>query len=264
MVVAASSAAALHRMSSQLVAAVERHSVRVRPAGAPIHAADGELLFSLLGELRLDSHEPLLRELPSVAPGTTPCPADVGAAVDLRAFVGAVGASAAANPLLCILAERLSSSAVPSELDDESAYQLVHHCLLLDLVTRALAADPELAAAVYARARGTVHATEGWWRPLGIFELAKLKTVEMTLERFVEHRRAGNLPANFGHIGLPFNILEAVMQEASPSPSPRPAWGPPGRRAVARRPRSGRRALCLLPKPALERTRTQLCSTVLR
>ena len=163
MVVAASSAAALHRMSSQLVAAVERHSVRVRPAGAPIHAADGELLFSLLGELRLDSHEPLLRELPSVAPGTTPCPADVGAAVDLRAFVGAVGASAAANPLLCILAERLSSSAVPSELDDESAYQLVHHCLLLDLVTRALAADPELAAAVYARARGTVHATEGWW-----------------------------------------------------------------------------------------------------
>ena len=163
MVVAASSAAALHRMSSQLVAAVERHSVRIRPAGAPIHAADGELLFSLLGELRLDSHEPLLRELPSVAPGTTPCPADVGAAVDLRAFVGAVGASAAANPLLCILAERLSSSAVPSELDDESAYQLVHHCLLLDLVTRALAADPELAAAVYARARGTVHATEGWW-----------------------------------------------------------------------------------------------------
>jgi len=35
----------------------------------------------------------------------------------------------------------------------------------------------------------------------------------MTLERFVEHRRAGNLPANFGHIGLPFNILEAVMQD---------------------------------------------------
>ena len=57
----------------------------------------------------------------------------------------------------------------------------------------------------------------GWWRPLGIFELAKLKTVEMTLERFVEHRRAGNLPANFGHIGLPFNILEAVMQ-ARPQP----------------------------------------------
>ena len=71
MVVAATSAAALHRMSSQLVAAVERHSVRVRPAGAPIHAADGELLFSLLGELRLDSHEPLLSDLPSVAPGTT-------------------------------------------------------------------------------------------------------------------------------------------------------------------------------------------------
>ena len=75
---------------------VERHSVRVRPAGAPIHAADGKLLFALLGELRLDSYEPLLRELPSVAPGTTPCPADVGAAVDLRAFVGTVGASAAA------------------------------------------------------------------------------------------------------------------------------------------------------------------------
>ena len=35
----------------------------------------------------------------------------------------------------------------------------------------------------------------------------------MTLERFIEHRRDANLPSNFGRLGLPFNILEAVLQD---------------------------------------------------
>lgn len=180
--------------------------------------ADAAVLGSLLEELGLDECEPLLAALPAGLVGAEPRPASlpsVGAGHgvhDLRAFVREVGMHAADNPLLCQLAFQLSTE--PAQpITDEEVVELVHYCLLLDAVTRVLAASPTLTALVYARLRETIHSTPDWWRPLGFFELAKLKTVEMTLERFIEHRRHSNLPANFGHIGLPFNILEAVLQD---------------------------------------------------
>jgi hypothetical protein len=73
---------------------------------------------------------------------------------------------AATNPLLCQLAHKLSTSSDELEpVKDVEMYELAHYILLLDAVTRALAADAELAAAVYARLREAVRSTAGWWRP---------------------------------------------------------------------------------------------------
>ncbi len=176
--------------------------------------ADPGLLSSVLSELDLDTCEPLLSALPTGLVSSSGGARQSVDAADLRSFVRRISSIASSNPLLCQLAYKLSTSADELEpVKDVDMYELAHYCLLLDAVTQALAADAELAAIVYARLRQVVRSTAGWWRPLGLFELAKLCTVEMTLERFVEHRRDANLPANFGHIGLPFNILEAVLQD---------------------------------------------------
>ena len=207
---------AVASLAREVEACLLRHDRRVRPR--ELRATDGHVtvdtavLAGLLRELRLDDFQPLLEALPSglVAHASGP-----GSSThDLRAFVREVSTHAIANPLLCRLAYELSNAPEPLDpVADAEMFELVHYCLLLDVVTRVLANDPELAARVYARLVATVHETPGWWRPLGVFELAKLKTVEMTLERFIEHRRDANLPTNFGHIGLPFNILEAVLQD---------------------------------------------------
>lgn len=196
----------LDTLTRQVEGSLLRHDRILRRQHRPSDHAlqvpvDATILSSILEEIALHDFEPLLHALPQNHP-------------DLRCFVRRISSMAATNPLLCEFADGLRSSASPIEpVEDEELYRLMHYCLLLDAVTRAIASDPKLAALVYARLREVVRSTPGWWRPLGLFELAKLLTVEMTLERFIEHRRDRNLPDNFGHIGLPFNILEAVLQD---------------------------------------------------
>ena len=60
-------------------------------------------------------------------------------------------------------------------------------------------------------------------------QLAKLATVERTCERFIRHRREASLPANFGHVGLPVNILEAVLQDVCTPATPHRAATTPSR-----------------------------------
>ena len=177
---------------------------------------------SILSEMGLADFEPLLQKLPAGLVAGAAGPAE---ATDLRNFVRTVRGQASSNPLLCELAHALTTADADAEgraggrahslppIDDRTMYELVHYTLLLDRLTRALATEPSLAADVYAQLRETVHSTPNWRRGLGLFELAKLMTVEMTLERFIDHRKNANLPSNFGHIGLPFNIFEAVLQD---------------------------------------------------
>lgn len=199
-------AAGIVDLSRQVHLSLQRHSSDVQPSKAQ--------LSSLLAETSLDGCEPLLRRLPSSlfdgAHG-----ASGGAPASLGAFVDEVAALASENPLLCRLSRRVRCEAVaPHELDGE-VYRLVHYCLLLHLVTRVLAQEPELADQVYRHMRQAVRSRPGWDRALNWFEVAKLTTMDITLERFAEHRLCGRpLPPNFGHLGLPFNILEAVLQDA--------------------------------------------------
>jgi hypothetical protein len=182
----------------------------------PVLAPDPSILNSILAELRLDDFEPLLCALPrGLVDGATGPGGPGSARPNLLGFVREVSELAAANPLLYDLGLRLSTGtqARAEGVADGEVYELVHYCFLLDAVTRTLAADPELAALVYSRLHETVHCTPCWRQPLGLFELSKMCTVEMTLERFIEHRRDRNLPGNFGQIGLPVNILEAVLQD---------------------------------------------------
>jgi hypothetical protein len=207
---------ALQGLTRSVEGSLLRHARRQRMRAASRHAvpADPNVMKSLLSELDLDTYEPLLSALPPSMVSAIGRAAQSEDAPDLRVFVRSISNVAATNPLLCQLAHKLSTSSDELEpVKDVEMYELAHYILLLDAVTRALAADAELAAAVYARLREAVRSTAGWWQPLGLFELAKLCTVEMTLERFVEHRRFANLPSNFGHLGLPFNILEAVLQD---------------------------------------------------
>ena len=126
---------------------------------------DATLLASVLQELRLDDCEPLMRVLPEdlVTGASGPRSAN-GAEKNLREFVCNVRDKAATNPLLGQLAHGLASTSsseegaagLPARIDDAEMYELVHYCLLLDAVTRALAADPALAELVYERLKHTV------------------------------------------------------------------------------------------------------------
>ena len=229
-------ASPIDSLTRTVEASILRHDRKLRliqpraaSAASSVVPLNTSVVSSVLAELGLDDYVPLLTALPpglvrsgsSGGSGSGECVGSSGGgsmcddAADLRSFVRRVSRIAANNPLLTQLAHRLSTEEAHLEpVEDEEMYELAHYVVLLDGVTTALASDPELAARVYARLRETVHRhTPNWWRPLGLFELAKLLTVEMTLERFIEHRQSGDLPANFGHIGLPFNILEAVLQD---------------------------------------------------
>jgi hypothetical protein len=195
-------------LARQVHLSLQRYSSDVQPSKAQ--------LSSLLAETSLDGCEPLLRRLPSsLFDAASGDGASAHAPASLVAFVDEVAALASENPLLCQLSWRVRCEAAASgELDDE-VYRLVHYCLLLHLVTAVLAQEPEVADQVYIHMRQAVRSRPGWDGALNWFEVAKLTTMDITLERFAEHRLRGRpLPPNFGHFGLPFNILEAVLQDA--------------------------------------------------
>eukprot|EP00965_Chrysotila_dentata_P050689 1680516-Pleurochrysis_carterae.AAC.3 len=113
-------------------------------------------------------------------------------------------------------AARLPASVLVSAEDAEEFRRLAHYALILHLVTKAMAADLRLADCVVETLKKEIRSKEGWWKHLSLFEQAKLLTVEVTLSRIATHRKERSIPATFGHIGLPFNILEAVLQVQRP------------------------------------------------
>mmetsp|Transcript_18915 Transcript_18915/g.31675 ORF Transcript_18915/g.31675 Transcript_18915/m.31675 type:complete len:478 (+) Transcript_18915:32-1465(+) len=174
--------------------------------------ANSALLTSLLQELGLHTCAPLLATLPR---GFVDGASGVeSASRDLRRFLVAVGRPVAANPLLVAFIEQ---HAALLHVSGAEAHRLLHYCLLMHLVTQALAEDPALAAAVFGAQRQARQQPQANTRlNLSLFELAKILTVERSLELFISHRSRGvPLPPNFGETGLPFNILEAVLQDAT-------------------------------------------------
>ena len=203
--------------------------------------ADRALLTSFLTDMGLNTFRPLLEALPhGFVDGSS---GRVDASRDLRRFLIQVARPVAANAHLVQVLETARDATFGAS--DEEVHRLVHYSLLLHLITRALAADPALAAETYARQKRAVRAQEGWWPfdNLSLFEYVKLCTVARTLETFIRHRSDGlPLRPTFGDIGcaapplpsqsithmplrrpprpappasLPINILEAVLHDAS-------------------------------------------------
>ncbi|KAL1530940.1 hypothetical protein AB1Y20_001831 [Prymnesium parvum] len=92
-------------------------------------------------------------------------------------------------------------------------WQLAHYSLALHLLTSALADDPRLFARVVASLRAAMRRRPRWWAHLTPFEHAKMLTVERTMEEYLAARREGAVRAGFGRLGLPLNILEAVLED---------------------------------------------------
>jgi len=196
--------------------------------GAPsaVPTINSETLTAFLSDLRLDTFEPLLARLPAgTFAGASGPPI---ASTDLRRFVVAAARAAADNAqLVAMLRDCRSSLEVPS---DEEVHRLVHYCLCLHLITKELAASPELAREVLEHQCNALRASKDWWKFLSAFEHAKLITLERALVFFSYHRApAGSpahrpIPANFGRIGLPFNVFEAVLQDAAVYRQTANAW----------------------------------------
>ena len=137
---------------------------------------------------------------------------------DLRRFVIAVARAASqSEQLLEIVGDCAAALSTPS---DEEVHRIVHYCLCLHLITQELAASPELARHVLKHQQVALRSEQGWWKHLSAFEHAKLITLERALVFFGYHRAKASepshlpIPANFGRVGLPFNIFEAVLQDA--------------------------------------------------
>lgn len=218
--------AALQTLRREVISSLRRSAeARGRPK-RQLFAVDEELSASFLADLQLETCAPLRDALaeadahPALAGvrggsdrgGSAP-------ATDLRAFVVEVSDGVRANPLLVELLVQLlrraerSNRSLLSANDDSEIYRLVHYSITLDRITRTLAADAEVAAAVFSTLKCAVRADGRWWRHLSPFEHAKLLTVELTLQNFVAARREERIAPSFGHIGLPFNILEAVLED---------------------------------------------------
>ena len=174
---------------------------------------DADLCTGFLARMGLDTCEPLLARIPEgVVAGATgrARPRDAS----LRLFIRAVARESNKLDLLPrLLAELSDGRSLVRPEDDVEISRMVHYSLCLHLITRAMAEDPTLAEAVMERVEATIRRDPLWWRHLSVFEHAKLITVEMTLHRFAACRRAASIPGNFGHVGLPFNILEAVLED---------------------------------------------------
>jgi len=76
-----------------------------------------------------------------------------------------------------------------------------------------MADDVELLEAVCEQLGASMRSRPRWWSHLTLFEHAKMLTVEITMRKYVAARRSATIPSNFGHLGLPVNILEAVLED---------------------------------------------------
>lgn len=190
------------------VAALRRHT-HLPHGPVPI---DPELSASLLKDTGVGEYTPLLAVLPhNLIAGASGPPA---ASTDLRRFLVSVARPISANPVLVSVLEEIPIvDMFESAGDDKELYRLIHHCLVLHLTTTACVRDPHLAEAIFAIARMALQYTD---KKLAAFERIKIFTVERSLELFDQHRLGRiPIPPYFGFFGLPFNIFEAVLQDAA-------------------------------------------------
>lgn len=188
---------------------------RKRNDDSKVLRLDSDMLTSFLDDVLLRDFEPLLARLPVGAfEGASGRPLS---SPDLRRFVITVARAIAENKQLLAMAADLRD--LSDEPSDNETYRLVHYCLCIHLITRELAASPDLAQAVLSAQKTRVRSGRFWWFYLNVFEHFKLLTVEMALDRFALHRSPVSsedhvpIPQNFGEIGVPFNVLEAVLQD---------------------------------------------------
>ena len=208
----------LEPVTYDLTRQAHRALLRRRKSGESVQTkqliADSSTLTAYLTDLNLHDFEPLLVRLPAgYFEGATGPPVP---SRDLRRFLVEWARAASSNKaLLRMIADCRSSLERPS---DEEVHRLVHYCLCLHLITRELAASPTLAKKVLDHQQSALRSMSDWWKYLSAFEHAKLITLERALVFFGYHRapEAANehqpIPANFGRVGLPFNILEAVNE----------------------------------------------------
>jgi hypothetical protein len=90
------------------------------------------------------------------------------------------------------------------------------HALFLSRVTRCIVESDDLSATRQLCDHQRAHERRlGNWRArLSLFELAKFDTMAMALDRLASAREARSIAPNFGHVGLPANILEAALADA--------------------------------------------------
>lgn len=180
-------------------------SVAVRP----------RLLTSFLSELGLDNCEPLLSKLPrGMVYGAS-------GLVDpheysLRRYVSTVAKQVKDLKLLSKMlleTNNVRGMALMVPDDDEDIASIVHYSFFIHLITRAMVEDVDLLETVVQRLAAAMRSSSSWWRHLTLFEHAKMLTVELTMRKYIAARRTASVPQNFGHVGLPVNILEAVIED---------------------------------------------------
>lgn len=179
---------------------------------------DAGLLTSFLIDVGLDDCEPLLARLPSdLVHGATGTSDENGRL--LRPFVRQVAGQVADLKLLTQLLETLTvartarSFMLIEDKDDAEIMRLVHYSLCLTLVTRAMIDDVEVFETVVKRLGANMRAQPQWWSQLTLFEQSKVILVEKTMEKILDVRRSGFIDPEWGEIGLPANILVAVLED---------------------------------------------------
>lgn len=174
---------------------------------------DSDLLTAFLTDLQLHNMPELLARLPHGTVRSASGQAEASSTSLARFLLRAVKPIARSERVTAMWSDLANGSRdAPS---DEEVHRMVHYCLCLHLITRELAAAPSLARSVLQHQQRALRQTKDWWMHLSAFEHAKLITLERALYFFGLHRDGElPIPQNFGRIGLPFNILEAVLQDA--------------------------------------------------
>lgn len=176
---------------------------------------DTHLCDSFFHRMGLDACSPLLAKLPQGVTSGASGPARLRDR-SLRQYVRDVARQMAKLELLPRLLDAITDERgypLIKSTDDADISRIVHYSLCLHLIARAMADEPEVADVVVRRLGCSIRSSSAWWQHLSFFEHAKLVTVEMTLNRFSSHRRSASIPSNFGRVGLPFNIMEAVLED---------------------------------------------------
>lgn len=206
----ATSRALLRRQVACPSGAAAGTSTSTAATSAQLPRIDSETLTAFLSDLRLNSFEPLLARLPAgTFVGATGPP--IGS-TDLRRFVVATARASAGSPQLVSMLRDCRTLATPS---DEEVHRVVHYCLCLDLITRELAASPDLAREVLRHQCNALRSSADWWKYLSAFEHAKLITLERTLVHFSFHRAPAAAPE---HRPIP-GTLTAASNHATSGPA---------------------------------------------
>lgn len=99
----------------------------------------------------------------------------------------------------------------------ERVLSALHYTLLLSRATKCVVDAPTTSATreLHEHVRACVgHSLPGWQTALNPFEHVKAVTMDVTLDELASAREARAVRANFGHLGLPLNIVEAVATDA--------------------------------------------------